>query len=556
MVLLILAVSVLPLLLVSSFILLDFQRFSHEKVNAHLEELVAKHKQNIDNFLNAKLGVIRAMAETVPYGELSREEILLERLAVLQRQDPFFVDLGLVDPAGTQVAYAGPFKLGRADYSEADWFQEVGQRDYYISDVFKGLRGLPHFIVAVRNTAGGDSWILRATIDFAAFNNLVENIRIGQTGVAFILNRDGEFQTSPPRQLTLSGQPFLAFLENESIDQSGIHVAEGTDGAGVKNIYVAAYLKDGNWLLVYQQNTTDAFSDFRNALKVALIIILLGGLASIATAAVVARKILAIIGESERRQQIMNQQIVETGKLASVGELAAGIAHEINNPVAIMVEEAGWIEDLLEDRESSEGENLEELQRALSQIKNQGDRCKQITHKLLSFARKTDSRVQEVNLYDLVEEMIALSAQRAKYSNVEIKTSLQPGLPTIRTALSEMQQVFLNLINNALDAMSKTGGTLHITIRKDDKALIIYVADTGTGIPEANLQRIFDPFFTTKPVGRGTGLGLSICYGIITKMGGEIDARSALDVGTTFRIRIPLKKKEGAQSPKPVRGTA
>jgi two-component system NtrC family sensor kinase len=553
MVLLIVAVSVLPLLLVSGFILLDFQRFSHEKVNAHLEELVAKHKQNIDNFLNAKLGVIRALAETIPYDELSREEILAERLAVLQKQDPFFVDIGLIDPTGIQVAYAGPFKLGRADYSEAEWFLKVKQREYIVSDVFKGLRGLPHFIVAVRNTGDGEPWILRATIDFAAFNNLVENIRIGQTGFAFILNRDGEFQTSPPRQLTLTAQPFLDFLENEAVDHGGIHVAEGTDGAGVKNIYVAAYLMDGDWLLVYQQNTTDAFSDFRNALKVALIIILLGGLASIATAAVVARKILAIIGESERRQQIMNQQIVETGKLASVGELAAGIAHEINNPVAIMVEEAGWIEDLLEDFAAGEGENLEELERALKQIKNQGDRCKQITHKLLSFARKTDTRVQEVNLYDLVEEMIALSAQRAKYSGVEIKTSLQPGLPTIRTSLSEMQQVFLNLINNALDAMSEGGGTLHITIRKDDTDLIIYVADTGTGIPEANLQRIFDPFFTTKPVGKGTGLGLSICYGIITKMGGEIDARSVLDVGTTFRIRIPLEKRGTAEVPKPVR---
>jgi two-component system NtrC family sensor kinase len=249
---------------------------------------------------------------------------------------------------------------------------------------------------------------------------------------------------------------------------------------------------------------------------------------------------VSAIGEAERQTQIMNQQIVETGKLAAVGELAAGIAHEINNPVAIMVEEAGWIEDLLGDKDCAKPENLEEFRRALQQIKNQGGRCKQITHKLLSFARKTDARVQTIDLYDLVEEMVALSAQRAKYSNVEIRPTLQSNLPALRGSVSELQQVLLNLINNALDAMEQKGGLLEINVKCLDGDVWIFIADTGPGIPEANLERIFDPFFTTKPVGKGTGLGLSICYGIVTKMGGEIDAHSVVGSGTTFRIRLPV----------------
>ena len=136
--------------------------------------------------------------------------------------------------------------------------------------------------------------------------------------------------------------------------------------------------------------------------------------------------------------------------------------------------------------------------------------------------------------------MVALSAQRAKYQNVEIVPTLQRGLPTIHASLSEMQQVMLNLINNAIDAMRESGGTLRIGIRSTDRTIAIQVADTGCGIPEAYLDRIFDPFFTTKPVGKGTGLGLSICYGIITKMGGKIKAQSVMGVGTTFRIELPL----------------
>jgi len=175
----------------------------------------------------------------------------------------------------------------------------------------------------------------------------------------------------------------------------------------------------------------------------------------------------------------MNQQIVETGKLASVGELAAGIAHEINNPVAIMVEEAGWIEDLLEEEEFKEGENLSEFKRALKQIRTQGRRCKEITHKLLSFARKTDSRIQDVQLNDLIEELIALSAQRAKFANVDITLNLQENLPILHVSQIELQQVLLNLVSNALDAMEKTGGTLNVSSELEGDYIVMEVADNG-----------------------------------------------------------------------------
>ena len=156
----------------------------------------------------------------------------------------------------------------------------------------------------------------------------------------------------------------------------------------MEHIYVASFLKDREWLLVYQQTTADAFSDLRNAIRVALLIIFLGGIGIVSMALILSRRMVSRIAKADKEKQSMDEQIIETGKLASVGELAAGIAHEINNPVAIMVEEAGWIEDLLEEEDFREGKNLEEFRRALKQIRTQGVRCKGITHKLLSFARK------------------------------------------------------------------------------------------------------------------------------------------------------------------------
>ena len=158
----------------------------------------------------------------------------------------------------------------------------------------------------------------------------------------------------------------------------------------------------------------------------------------------------------------------------------------------------------------------------------------------MSFARKTDSRVLEVNLNDVVTEVASLSGQRAKYANVTIHLYLYPNLPVLQASPAEIQQVLLNLINNALDAMEKSGGTIDISTRLDGKNVVLEVSDTGKGIPEANLGRMFDPFFTTKPVGKGTGLGLSICYGIIKKLGGDISVDSQVDEGTTFRVRIPF----------------
>jgi len=225
-----------------------------------------------------------------------------------------------------------------------------------------------------------------------------------------------------------------------------------------------------------------------------------------------------------------------------VGELAAGIAHEINNPVAIMVEEAGWMGDLLEEEEFHESENLAEFVRAIEQIQTQGKRCKEITHKLLSFARQTDTTVQDIHIKELLEELVALSTQRAKYSMVEIQTDFPDDLPFLKESVSELQQVFFNLINNALDAMENDGGTLTISSRRKENYIIIKVSDTGKGIPEVNLGRIFDPFFTTKPVGKGTGLGLSICYGIIDKMGGKLEVESTVGTGTTFLVSIPIKE--------------
>jgi two-component system NtrC family sensor kinase len=549
-ILIIILVSVIPLIIVSTTIYYQFRASYHEKVYDHLRELVYSHTRTIDYFLLEKLGGIRFLADSYGRGKLENEAFLQARLAALQKNfDQVFVDLGVINAAGKQIAYAGRFKLARADYADAEWFRKAIQRQYFISDVFLGLRGMPHFIIAVRNSGIDGYWILRATIDFVAFTTLVENIRLGETGFAFILNNKGEPQTTPIRgpftDIMASKAIYAEFLAKSADSPGKVHIAVKADSSRHENIYIAAFLKNGDWLLVYQQRMADAFADLDRTFMITTVLMFIGLFGIIIMAFTLSRTVVKRVAKSDSEKQLMSKKVIESGKLASVGELAAGIAHEINNPVATMVEEAGWMGDLMEDISLEEGESKTEFERAIKQIQTQGRRCKEITHKLLSFARKTDTTVEDVNLNELLEDLVALSSQRAKYSMVEIQADFQQNLPSLRVSASELQQVFFNLINNAIDAMDNDGGTLKISSRQSGNDLVITVSDTGKGIPEANLDRIFDPFFTTKPVGKGTGLGLSICYGIIEKMGGRLEVESAVGRGTAFSVSIPLQSDAG-----------
>ena len=540
----VITVSMAPLILVGGLIFDQFRSIYHERVYAHLAEMVDKHKANIDTFLKDKLHEVQYLNAAHSYDQLTDTDQLETILKDMQRQfGRIIVDVGIVDEGGILISYAGPYDLLGADYSEADWYIKSRGRRSGISDVFLGLRNTPHFIITVNNDDDGRKWTLRATIDFLAFSSMVENIRIGKTGYAYIINSDGEFQTThtPSRHSQHSLNPTRGYRHPMIVE--GVSIYDATDQDGEDYITVAARLDNVDWELVYQQIRSDAFSDMNRSEIFTLIIFMIGGLGIFIMAFVISRKIVKKFQLIDVKSQIMNKQMVETGKLASIGELASSVAHEINNPVAIMIEEAGWVQDLMEDMEDDIN-NRDEIDRALIQIRNQGKRCKDITHKLLSFARQTDGHVTEVELPMLIEEVVNLSIQQARYAQVNFEMDIDHSLPAICGSTTELQQVFLNLVNNSIQAMEHEGGTITISCQRDGDWIRTTVADTGPGIPAANLKRIFDPFFTTKPVGKGTGLGLSICFGIIHQMGGEIEVESTVGEGTAFIIRLPLSENE------------
>ncbi|MBI5367618.1 MAG: response regulator [Planctomycetes bacterium] len=242
----------------------------------------------------------------------------------------------------------------------------------------------------------------------------------------------------------------------------------------------------------------------------------------------------------------LRAQLLQAEKLSSVGELIAGVAHELNNPLSGVV---GYSQLLLARAAD------DELRRDLERISKEAERCRKIVLNLLTFARKHKPERTRVNLNDIVDSILDLRGYELRVSNIEVVRELDPKLPPTLADFHQLQQVFLNIVNNAQYAMQEANGRGKITLStsriKDPSTslpiLRVAIQDDGPGISQANLRKIFDPFFTTKPVGKGTGLGLSVCFGIVREHGGRIYARSEEGKGSTFMIEIPWIDPSGPE---------
>jgi two-component system NtrC family sensor kinase len=241
---------------------------------------------------------------------------------------------------------------------------------------------------------------------------------------------------------------------------------------------------------------------------------------------------------------LLDDRLLQAQKLAVIGELSAGIAHEINNPLAIIRQEAELMQIRLKQLEKRDLAEITELDDSVRQIIQEVDRCAAITRNLLDFARKRDPVIQVVEVNRIIEDMTMLVEKEARHKNIRLVRNYDQELPLIYSDAPLLRQVILNLLINATHAIGHDGCLTITTRRRGLEAVDLIFSDTGCGISEENLQKIFDPFFTTKPPGEGTGLGLSICYGIILRLGGHIAVASQIGQGTTFTITLPLSQEE------------
>jgi signal transduction histidine kinase len=230
----------------------------------------------------------------------------------------------------------------------------------------------------------------------------------------------------------------------------------------------------------------------------------------------------------------LERRLVQADKLSSIGLLAAGVAHEVNTPLAVISTYAQMLAKQIsgDDQKS----------RLLEKIAKQTFRASEIVNSLLSFSRVSPTAFDEVSLNRIIRETLPLVEHQMEKAAIKVQLDLEEQLPLVKANVGKLQQVFLNLFLNARDAM-EVGGTLDVRSRSEGPSVWVDVIDTGRGILPENLPRIFDPFFTTKPGRKGTGLGLSVTYGIVREHGGTIEVESQPGQGTRFHLEFPLARK-------------
>ncbi|MCF8067508.1 MAG: hypothetical protein K9L30_02870 [Desulfobacterales bacterium] len=524
-------ITTVPLLVMASVNYHQYNtRLTDEIVNP-LRAISNKSKHSIELFLNERLSTIRFIESLFSFEQLSDKKALNSIFRVLSLEFKGFIDISLIDKTGKLRNYAGHYVLPTGDYSQEKWFHEVSIRGTYVSEVFTGYRGYPHISMAVQHmTKNEEIWILRATIDIKQFESIIRAMGLEAESDAFLV-RNNILQTHSKYYGKVLEKCPIPIPERGF----GTTITEITDPDG-RNIFMSSiYFEESDYVLVIIKPRSVLFKSWYTLKTDLFAITIISIIMIIIIAFKLSEALVKNIQEADEKREMAFREVQHSQKLSSIGRLAAGVAHEINNPMAIINEKAGLMNDLIDF--SPDFENKEKFLNLTGSIIQSVERCKKITHRLLGFAKRLEVVFENLDLNNVITEGLGFLESEAKHRNIEIRTNFSENLPRISADKGQLHQVFLNIITNGMVALDD-GGTITIATWDQDKDTVgVSITDNGCGMSKETMKHIFEPFFTTKK-DYGTGLGLPITYGIIQKIGGTIKVESEENKGTTFYIYL------------------
>ncbi|MBW2518519.1 MAG: sensor histidine kinase [Deltaproteobacteria bacterium] len=499
-------------------------------------QLVSNSWRSVSLFISERRSVLDFITHDHTFETLHDKARLAAILDNLNRRIGGFTDLGVINSSGIQQTYAGPHQLEGLDYSSKPWFQQVLKHGVYISELVTGFRSEPHLDAAVkRNLPDGSFFVLRAALDARKLNELVAQFEVGEKSDAFIITRKGVLQT-PSRYYG----PVFNQIPIRIPDYSPkAQVFKGMNDKKERLVIGYAYIPETPFILMIVKQKGELIQPwyktgwaFTGILATSILGILLVTLA-------VTSRLVDQIHEADQERVDTLHQAEYTQKMVSLGRLASGVAHEINNPLAIINQKAGHIKDIFTLTRAYK--NDPKLIGLVDSVLATVHRCAEVTKGLLNFARHLNLSVQTVSLAEIIDEVNDVLAKEAETRSITIGVNYADNVPHFESDRGKLEQIFFNLFNNAITVM-KDGGHLEISVKRENtNSVAITFANNGPGIPEAEIKHVFEPFFYTKAGESGTGLGLAVTYALVQEIGGQIRVQSELGKGTQFHIRLPLE---------------
>lgn len=508
-----------------------------------LSLLASRHVVTLDRYLDDCLGDLSLVQGLVAQGSLR------EALESLEGKRREVVDAALVDQDGVVLAYAGPRVYKGAHVLPGRWLDEALERGSSVSGVMSGQMGLPHVVLARRLEREGRAAVLRVSLDPEVFSRILAEVGVGGVEV-MLVSRGGEVVAGSGAQVLTRDREFAGPVLPDRVGQAFRDAATGAS-------YASGVMRHGGWILVAREEAPTLFGATRSALLFVGLSTLFGGIVVFLSSLYLTGYIEKMLLMRDEEREKLREQLYRAGRLAELGEMAAGFAHEINNPLQIIKSEQAYMDMLLQEVRDRVGEDAEfrkdmdEIMSSVGQVKLQVDRCARITHSILSFGRAGSAEEQNVDLAKFIPEVLTMVQKKIQLNSIALKLNMPAVKLMVHVDPGRLQQVLLNLINNAIYAIGETGGArpgeivLSCSPEGTDRVRIS-IADNGVGIGQDQQQLIFTPFFTTKPAGSGTGLGLSVCHGIVTGMKGVLDFTSVKGEGSTFFVLLPRVSSPGA----------
>jgi signal transduction histidine kinase len=535
--------ALVPLLVLTIIHYQLLEKSVDSELRLRTERLASNARRAITFFLEERLDALRFTINEIGYDLLTDPDHLEEILRNMKLGFGGLTDLSVIDHTGKQLAYAGPYSLKGRDYSTQRWFIESQQHNLYVSEIFRGYRDVPHIIIAAKSfRQNGSFFIIRATLDTERLIRTLQSYETGAHARIFLINRSGFIQTPTKQHGEIFQKmplPVPSFSERTRVmiakddkDQTLI----------VGYAYIFTQIADTPFILMVVKHKAAMMQIWHQLRMNINWLVGSGTLVILAVIIITCTFLVNKLYHADKAKAEAMALMEQSNQLASIGQLAAGVAHEINNPLALINETAGYVKDLFVLKELYRRDN--ELIGYIDDILDAVERCGMITSQLLGFARKFEVKIQEVNLKEVISDILVFHNKEASYRNIKVYVDVLEDTPLIKTDRAKLQQVLVNLVNNAFQAVDD-GCVLEIEASPEGNDKIrIAISDNGCGMPEENLPKIFEPFFTTKEGNRGVGLGLAITYGLVKKLHGDITVKSKLNEGTTFTITLPTQIQE------------